>query len=106
MCGNASAFGTTGNLLEGQTTGTGKNIAGNGGSRNFCIPLLSGILGVLQSKYLPTGDMIAGDLRLELKLAELKTGVVGAVAEPKYTVSEVRLMLEYTNSASDAARTV
>jgi hypothetical protein len=117
MCGNSASFGSTGNLLEGHTAGTtnprtgevipgGAAAVGNIPSRVFCIPLLSGIVGVLQSKYLPTGDMIAGDLRLELTLAESKTGVVGAGAEPKYKVEEVELMLEYTNLASDAARMV
>jgi len=37
--------------------------------------------------------MIAGDLRLELTLAEAKTGAVAAGAVSKYTVSEVKLML-------------
>jgi len=52
-----------------------------------------GILGVLQSKYLSTGDMIAGDLRLELTLADAKTVVVAVGSLPKYTVSDVELML-------------
>jgi hypothetical protein len=110
MTGSTAAHGTTSNLLEGQNVAsslrTGEAIAGANASRVFCIPLLSGIVGVLQSKYIPTGDMIAGDLRLELTLAEAKTGVVAAGAVPKYTVSEVELMLEYTDLASDAARMV
>jgi hypothetical protein len=110
ICGNLASFSTTGNLLEEQSTnGTsrqGETIAGAGGSRVFCIPLLSGIVGVLQSKYIPTGDMTAGDLRLELTLANVADGVVGAGAAPKYTVSDVKMMLEYTDLASDAARMV
>ena len=44
ICGSSAAFGSTGNLLEGQTAGTtnprtGEAIAG-GASRVFCIPLL------------------------------------------------------------------
>ncbi len=50
--------------------------------------------------------MIAGDLRLELTLADANTGVVAVGAVPRYTVSEVELMLEYTDLASDAARMV
>jgi len=111
ICGNSTAFGSTGNLLEGQTAETssprtGEAIAGAGASRVFCIPLLSGIVGVLQSKYLPTGDMTAGDLRLELTLAPSAYGVVGAAIASNYTVYEVEMMLEYTNLASDAARMV
>ncbi len=61
---------------------------------------------MLQSKYLPIGDMIAGDLRLELTLAEANDGVVAAEAVPKYTVSQVELVLEYTDLSSDATRIV
>ncbi len=50
--------------------------------------------------------MTAGDLRLKLALAKANTGVVAAGAVLKYTVSEVELMLEYTDLASDAARMV
>jgi len=50
--------------------------------------------------------MVAGDLRLELTLAEAKNGVVAAGAVPEYTVSEVELMLEYTDLASDAVHVV
>jgi hypothetical protein len=59
-----------------------------------------------QNKYLPTGDMAAGDLRLELTLAEANTGVVAAGAVPKCMISEMEIMLEYTDLASDAARMV
>ncbi len=94
-------------LLEGQnmfsSLWTGETIAANGGSRVFCIPFLSGIVGVLQSKYLPTGDMIFGDLRLELTLAEANTGVVAYGVVPKYTVSDVEMMLEFTDLANEAA---
>jgi len=68
--------------------------------------LMSGVMGVLISKYLPTGDMISGDLRMKITLAEANTWVVAVGAVPKYTVSEIELMLEYTNMASDAARMV
>jgi hypothetical protein len=60
----------------------------------------------MQSKYLRTGDIIAGNLRLELTLAEAKTGVMDVGAVPKYTVRDVELVLEYTYLASDAARMV
>jgi len=48
ICGNLSSLTTTGNLLEGQgASREGEAIAGAGGSRVFCFPLLSGIVGVL-----------------------------------------------------------
>jgi len=110
MAGSSAAHGTTSNLLEGQNvTGslrTGESIAGANTNRVFCIPLLSCVFGVLQSKYLLTGDMIAGDLRLELTLAESSSGVAAVGDVPRYTVSDVDPMMEYTDLASDAARKV
>jgi hypothetical protein len=67
--------------------------------------LLSGIVGVLQNKYLPTGDMSAGDLRLEITLANASDGVIGDAAHT-WTVDNVVMMLEYIDLASDAARMV
>ena len=44
----------------------------NGGaSRVFCLPLVSGVLGTLQQKYLPVGAMARTHLVLELTLGEL-----------------------------------
>ena len=71
----------------------------------YCIPLLSGIVGVLQTKYLPTGDMNAGDLRLELTLANAADGIVSDAART-WTVDTVKMMLEYTDLSNDAARMV
>ena len=51
MTGSIASHGTTSNLLEGHgvfsSLRSGEAIASNGGSRVFCIPLLSGIVGVL-----------------------------------------------------------
>ena len=60
---------------------------------------------MLQNKYLPTGDMSACDLRLELTLANAADGIVGDVA-CTWTIGNVEMMLEYTDLASDAARMV
>ena len=51
--------------------------------------MLSGIVGVLQKKYLPTGDMTAGDLRLELTLANATDGVASVGAVANFIVDEV-----------------
>ena len=107
ICRNLSSFTTTNNLLEGQgATREGGTIAGAGASRVLCVPLLSGIVGLLHSKYLPTGDMTAGGLRLELTLANATYGVVAVGAIPNYTLEDVEMMLEYTDLAFDAARMV
>ena len=110
ICANLASFPSTGNLLEGQSTnGTsrkGEAIAGAGGSRIFCILLFSGIVGVIHSKYFPTGDMAAGDLRLELTLASATDGAVAADAVPLYTISDVGMRIGYTDLAFDASSMV
>ena len=68
---------TTGNVLEGMGSsvrvGEGLTV---GTSRVYAIPLLSVIIGSMQNKYLPTGDMSAGDLRVEITLANNNSGIV------------------------------
>ena len=106
MCRIQASFVTTGNLLEGQgtTVRTGASIAA-GASHVYCISLLSGVVGVLQNKCLPTGDMTSGDFRLELTLANAADGIL-ADAALTWTLDSVELMLEHTDPASDAARMV
>ncbi len=60
---------------------------------------------MLQNKYLPTGDMTACDLRLELTLANA-ADVIVADAARTWIVENEEMMLEYTDLASDAARMV
>ena len=93
MTGSTASFITNGNLLEGQSTTArlGASLAA-GANQVYCIPLLSGIVGVLQNKYLPTGDMTAGDLRLELTLANAADGIVADAART-WTVENVQMML-------------
>ena len=65
MTGCADARLSIGNVIEGMetTTRVGEALL-VGASRYYTIPILSGIIGCMQSKYLPTGDMAAGDLRV------------------------------------------
>jgi hypothetical protein len=65
----------------------------------------------MQSKYLPTGDMSAGDLRVEITLANNNDGVTipstGQTAGAKtWQVSDVELMLEYVELNSEVARMI
>ncbi len=72
-CNDAHA--STGNVMEGiGGLRVGEDLV-VGESRVYTIPLLSGIVGCMQSKYLPTGDMSAGDLRVEITLANNNDGV-------------------------------
>jgi hypothetical protein len=82
-----------------------------GASRYYAIPILSGIIGCMQSKYLPTGDRSAGDLRVEITLANNNDGVTipstGQTAGAKtWQVSDVELMLEYVELNSEVARMI
>lgn len=106
MVGSAEAMKHTGNLLEGcSDTFDRQGMTLNGGAEiTLCIPLLSGIVGALQSKYLPVGDM-AGDLRLELTLANANDGIIAA-APRSWGVTQVTLELEYVELNSEAGRMI
>jgi hypothetical protein len=112
ITGCSDAHLTTGNVLEGMGTSArvGEGIV-VGDSRVYAIPLLSGIIGCMQSKYLPTGDMSAGDLRVEITLANNNDGVTTSLTNTTagtktWTVSDVELMLEYVELNSEAARMI
>ena len=106
MVGSVEAMKHTGNLLEGcSDTFERQGMTLNGGAEiTLCIPLLSGIIGSMQSKYLPTGDM-HGDLRVELTLANANDGIIGAAAR-KWGVKQVTLELEYVELNSEAGRMI
>jgi hypothetical protein len=76
MTGCADSHLSTANVMKGMgtTARVGEDLTG-GASRYYTIPILSSIIGCLQSKYLPTGDMSAGDLRVEITLAANNDGV-------------------------------
>ena len=98
-------------ILEGTSTTakrTGVTVVGQT-SQVFCIPLLSGVVGHLMEKYLPTGALTGGDLRLELTLESANTSVIfatgtNAALVPRWTMSEMTMELEYTELNSEAAR--
>jgi hypothetical protein len=65
----------------------------------------------MQSKYLPTGDMPAGDLLVEITLANNNDGLTTSLTDTTtgaktWTVSDVELMLEYVELNSEAARMI
>ena len=113
MTGSMNSAWSTGSLMEGNKDSAereGEDIAATT-SRTYAIPLFSGIVGVLQSKYLPTGDLTGGDLRVELTLANTNDAFTQVSATPandarSWSVDNVELMLEYTDLAADAARMV
>lgn len=99
MTGENDVMRTSSNVMEGgDNNRAGLPVAGNS-SRVYCVPLLSGIVGTLQSKYLPVGALI-GDMRLELVLEDQVPAVVG---DSTWSVTGVELMLETTELATDAA---
>jgi hypothetical protein len=102
-----------GNILHGSSsdtarTGTSKIEKGGSFSAYYCIPILSGIIGPLQSKYLPTGIMTGGDLRLELTLADLRSaGVVNPSPNAaSWEITDVELELEYVEVSSEVDRMI
>ena len=74
----------------------------SGANRVFSIQLLSGIVGGLQEKYVPVGEL-AGDLRLELTLAGPNDPFVSPSGQtPSWTVDEMELLLEYVELSDTA----
>ena len=57
----------------------------------FCIPLVSGIMGTMQSKFLPIGDM-RGTFELSLTLSPYGLTLANDTAALAYTVSDVEYM--------------
>jgi len=113
MTADESAVRYTGSVVEGMSPGASVRVGAEMDgqtSKVFCVPIMSGIIGILQSKFLPTGDMVGGDLRLELTLANPNDAVKGPDSPTdgynKWTISEVELMLEYVELNSDAARMI
>jgi hypothetical protein len=101
-----------GNILHGSsndTSRTGTKIEKGGSfSAYYCIPIPSGIIGPLQSKYLPTGIMTGGDLRLELTLADLRSaGVVSSSPNAaSWEITDVALELEFVEVSSEVDRMI
>jgi hypothetical protein len=96
-----------GNILQvssSDTPRTGTKIDKGGSfSAYYCIPILSGIIGLLQSKYQPTGIMMGGDLRLELTLANLQCASVVCPSPnaASWEITDVELELEYVEVSSE-----
>eukprot|EP00873_Tetraselmis_striata_P006173 jgi/Tetstr1/426437/TSEL_016738.t1 len=69
--GDSAQMAYAGSVTEGMSNAsirTGATIAGSS-SITVCLPLTSGVLGSMQQKYLPIGDMVRNHLRLNLTLA-------------------------------------
>ena len=106
MQGSDESIQRAGSILQGSDTKRAGATVSAAGSQTFCIPILSGIIGPLQSKYLPTGAMLGGDLRLELVLANANTAVVQGAGAVNWTVSDVELQLEYVEVNSEVDRMI
>ncbi len=106
------AHSTAGNVLEGMSTTarTDEDLT-VGTSRAYAIPLLFGIIGCMQNKYLPTGDMSDYDLRVEITLGNNNDGIATSLTNTTntaktWTVSDVELMLKYAELNSSAAQMI
>jgi hypothetical protein len=82
IIGCTDAHLSTGNVMEGMgtTVRVGEALTVDK-SRVYTIPLLSGIIGCMQSKYLPTAGMSAGDLRVEITLANNNDGITTSLTD-------------------------
>ena len=94
----------------GTTVRVGEGLA-MGESRYYANTCLPGIIGCIQSKYIPTDDMSAGYLRLEITLANNNDWVTiimtyTTAASRKWTVSDVKLMLKYAEYNPETSRMI
>lgn len=109
MIGSAEALKHSGTILAGVSSSSersGEAIAPSA-SDYVAVPLLSGVVGVLMDKYLPTGDMTGGDIRLEITLASAADGMVATdAAAVNWQVTDVNLQLQYVELNSEAARMI
>eukprot|EP00873_Tetraselmis_striata_P009639 jgi/Tetstr1/429903/TSEL_019768.t1 len=80
---------------------TGAEI-GSGTTVTFCIPLLSGVVGTLQHKYLPVGDMSRDRLRLNLTLANVNDAQTSTAACP-WKVYDPEMVTEVIKLNSEVA---
>ena len=109
MIGSVEALKHSGTILAGVSSSNereGQAIAPSA-SDYVAIPLLSGVVGVLMDKYLPTGDMSGGDIRLEITLASAADGMIATdAAAVDWQVHDVNLQLQYVELNSEAARMI
>ena len=59
-----------------------------------CLPLFSGVVGVLSEKTLPVG-MLADDIRLEITFETQSNGVYAGTGSPAWQVSDLQLELTF-----------
>ena len=94
-----------GSILEGfhgTNLRTGESI-GPAGTRIFCIPLLSGVVGSLAEKMLPVGSLTRDNLKLSLTLADTNDLQTGSAA---WDIEEVELITEYVMINPEVARAI
>ena len=98
----------SGNILEAMHPNfnrAGVDIDGDEGYRTVCIPLLSGVLGTLQNRYVPVGDMVRNMLRLQLTLANQNDPHVSPAARDWF-VKDCELVCEMVVLNSETARAI
>lgn len=71
---------------------SGAFIQKGGNQQTFCMPIFSGVVGVLSDKCLPIG-MLADDIRLEITFETSTLGVVATAGAPQYSVIDFQLEL-------------
>lgn len=122
---NGSEMGRTGAITSGSEGGqtynatndiaSSSNVCRRGASiagtadRVFAFPLISGVVGTMQSKNLPVSEMTAGDLRIELELASASLGAVNNTANnnaPDWTVSDVEYVTSFVELSAQASQDI
>jgi hypothetical protein len=102
----------SGNSLEGHhasTIRTGAVLPASNATypfETYCTPVFSAIVGFLQNKFIPLGDMVS-PIRIEFTLQNATAAFVGVTGNvSNYTVSEIELMYDTCHLNPEAARMV
>eukprot|EP00873_Tetraselmis_striata_P029840 jgi/Tetstr1/450104/TSEL_037149.t1 len=104
--GDIQQMGYAGGVTEGMgsTARTGATING-WDSVTVCVPLISGVLGSMQHKYIPIGDMVRNHLRLNLTLASKEDPQVSAAARD-WQVNDIELCCEIVKLDGSVANAI
>eukprot|EP00873_Tetraselmis_striata_P020279 jgi/Tetstr1/440543/TSEL_028866.t1 len=105
--GDGSQMVYGGSVTEGMSNATARVGASIGGSASItvCLPLMSGVLGSMQHKYLPIGDIVRNHMRLNITLAG-KDDAQKSTASRDWEITDVEYVAEIVKLDGGAAQAI
>jgi hypothetical protein len=84
----------------------GAVLSAAGGSQVFCFPVLSGVIGATNQKYLPLGTMGASDLRWDITLGTENCVKSNSDVVANWRISEVQYIMQIIELGSEPQRMI